>query len=99
MRLAPEQRQLIKRTIVNRLGNDATVRLFGSRVNDAGRGGDIDVFVDMPRPVVDRLRVEATLAAELERACDGRRVDVVVAAPNCPEQPIHVVARQTGVLL
>ena len=99
MRVSREQRDLIKRKVAERLGDDATVRLFGSRVDDPARGGDIDIFVDVPRPIADRVRVEAALAVELERQCDGRRVDVVVAAPNCPEQPIHAIARQTGVPL
>jgi hypothetical protein len=30
---------------------------------------------------------------------DGRRVDVLIGAPNVSEQPIHKIARQTGVAL
>jgi hypothetical protein len=39
------------------------------------------------------------VAAELERAFDGRRVDVLVAAPNLPDRPIDAIARSTGIVL
>lgn len=99
MRLSQSDRDLIKRKVADRVGGAATVRLFGSRADDSLRGGDIDVFVDLPDPVPHRLRLECALAAELERALDGRRVDVIVAAPNLPEQPIHTIARRTGIPL
>jgi len=99
MRLSQSDRNLIKQTVSDRVGAAASVRLFGSRAHDSRRGGDIDIFIELPHPVADRLLLECGLAASLERAFDGRRVDVVIAAPNVPDQPIHAVARMTGIPL
>jgi len=99
MRLSQADRDLIKTTITGRLGSKTRVMLFGSRTDDSRRGGDIDVFVELSEPVESRLRLECAVAAELERAFDGRRVDVLVAAPNLSDRPIDVIARNTGIVL
>ncbi len=99
MRLSQADRDLIKTTITGRLGGKTRVMLFGSRTDDSRRGGDIDVFVELSEPVESHLRLECAVAAELERAFDGRRVDVLVAAPNLPDRPIDAIARSTGIVL
>jgi predicted nucleotidyltransferase len=99
MRLSAADRDLIKRFVTARVGGGATVRLFGSRTDDSRRGGDIDLFVELDHPVESRLVLECSLAALLERALDGRRVDVVVAAPNVATRPIDTSARRTGIPL
>ncbi|MFM9194338.1 MAG: nucleotidyltransferase domain-containing protein [Planctomycetia bacterium] len=99
MRLSQADRDLIKATIAGRLGTKARVILFGSRTDESRRGGDIDVFVELSEPVESRLTVDCAVAAELDRAFDGRRVDVLVAAPNLPERPIDAIARRTGVAI
>lgn len=44
MRLTTEERKLLKASIYA-LDNSAKIYLFGSRVNDQKRGGDIDLLV------------------------------------------------------
>lgn len=46
MRLGQEQQQILRRETARIFGVDAIPRLFGSRVNDAGRGGDIDLHIE-----------------------------------------------------
>ncbi len=99
MRLTPEQIQIIRRTIAEIAGEKATVRLFGSRLHDQVKGGDIDLLVEIPDPVENAAVLGARLEARLERRLGGRKVDVVLAAPNLIRQPIHQVAEQEGVLL
>lgn len=99
MRLSNADRDLIKRLVAEGAGGGATVRLFGSRTDESRRGGDVDLFVELDHPLESRLALECSLAALVERALDGRRVDVVVAAPNLATRPIDVVARRTGILL
>ena len=41
----------------------------------------------------------ARLAARASRAMDGRKVDVLLLAPNLMRQPIHDIAQRQGVLL
>jgi predicted nucleotidyltransferase len=99
MRLNPRDIAAIKRRTADIVGLDARVRLFGSRVNDQARGGDVDLLVELDRPLEDWVRIAIQLEAALIGDFAGREVDVVIAAPNISEKPIHAVARQTGVLL
>jgi len=99
MRLSQADRDLIKTTVADRLGSKASVRLFGSRTDESRRGGDIDLFIETPEAVEGRLGLECALAVELERAFEGRHIDVVITAPNLPERPIDAIARSTGIML
>lgn len=99
MRLKPEQIKAIRAIVQEQAGPDATVRLFGSRLNDAARGGDVDLLVELRQPVAEPATLAARIAGRISRALDGRKVDVVLAAPNIMSLPIHDVARREGVLL
>lgn len=98
MRLSIEQTSIIRRIVREEAGNDAVVRLFGSRLDDHARGGDIDLFVQTAHPVDRPALFSARIAARLMRALNGRHVDLVLAAPNLRVLPIHEQAR-TGALL
>jgi hypothetical protein len=43
--------------------------------------------------------VSARIASQVSRAMHGRRVDVLLKAPNLLEQPIHRIAAHQGVAL
>jgi len=99
MRLTSEQVRTIRQVVAVTAGPEATVRLFGSRLDDHQRGGDIDLLVTFPSPIENAARLGAQLEARLEVALGGRKVDVVLAAPNLARQAIHRVAEHSGVLL
>lgn len=80
-------------------GAGPSVRLFGSRLDNAARGGDIDLLVHVPHAVERPAVLASAIAARLERLLGGRKVDVLLAAPNLQVLPIHDVARSTGQLL
>ena len=46
MRLSPAQIDIIKTTAQTVLGDGARVTLFGSRVDDQAKGGDVDLYVE-----------------------------------------------------
>ena len=48
MRLSKKQIDTIKSGAAEVFGEDAHVFLFGSRVNDTQRGGDIDLYIELP---------------------------------------------------
>lgn len=99
MRLTEEQTRLIKQHAAELFGPQAEVRLFGSRLRDDARGGDIDLLVSSPAPVSRPALLPAQLAARLQMALGDQRIDVVLEAPNLLPQPIHRVARAEGQLL
>jgi len=99
MRLNEQQRQAIVRVVGDTCGSQARVRLFGSRLDDALRGGDIDLLVELPEVVDDIHELQRRLYVRLLRALEGSAVDVLVVGPGTPRQPVHEVALREGALL
>lgn len=46
MRLSNRTQNIIGDSVKVVFGTDATVRLFGSRINDTARGGDIGLYIE-----------------------------------------------------
>jgi len=99
MRLSPHHRQLLKDEFTRSLGPGCEVLLFGSRLEDAARGGDVDLLVRSPALIDRKAWVAALLSARAERLLDGRRVDVLLLDPDTPHDPIHQTALAQGVPL
>jgi len=99
MRLTPAQIERIRSAVADLVGAQATVRLFGSRLDDSARGGDVDLLVEVVEPLAEPALLAARIAGRISRLLDGRKVDVVLAAPNLKELPIHHVARREGIVL
>lgn len=99
MRLDSHHIAAIKQLAIEQFGAGARVRLFGSRVDDAARGGDVDLLVELDAPVTEPGRASARFSVRVSRVMNGRKVDVVLAAPNLRTLAIHEVARREGVLL
>ena len=99
MRLDPQHIAAIKRLAAEQVGVGARVRLFGSRVDDAARGGDVDLLAELDAPLDQPAWAAAGLSSLVSRLMQGRRVDVVMLAPNLMRLPIHDVALRDGVLL
>lgn len=99
MRLQPRQIAALKRLAEEQFGPQARLRLFGSRLDGQAKGGDVDLLVELPVPVPQPALQSARLAARLSRVLDGRRVDVLLSAPNLARLPIHDIAMRQGRLL
>lgn len=99
MRLNERIREIIKHEVTNQLGADTVIRLFGSRVDDALLGGDIDLLIEPKLPLQDRVRAECKLAARLFIKLGGRKVDVLIKDPFMPSQLVHEQAIAHGVIL
>lgn len=91
MRLTDEQRKIIREAGLRHFG--VIPHLFGSRLNDAARGGDIDLFIPgdwSPREAIPR---QVRFCAELHRRLGDQKIDVVVEnkATSSPalNQAIH----------
>jgi predicted nucleotidyltransferase len=99
MRLSAEQSSVILATARELAGPDASVRLFGSRLNDQSRGGDIDLLVECPHRVARPVWLAAQITARLQRRLGDRKIDVLVVDPDTELEPAHLVARAEGKLL
>ena len=99
MRLDDKARDAIKQEVASQLGSQAVVWLFGSRVDDAQRGGDIDLLVEPQHALANRIQAECRLAASLYIKLGGRKVDVLIKDPLTPTQAIYEQALSQGAIL
>lgn len=96
MRLTEAQIQAIRRLVHRFAGSKAQIWVFGSRLDDTMRGGDLDLMVEFTEPVENPAWLAAQLSARLSRLLYGRKVDVLLRAPNLKHMPIHDVAFRDG---
>lgn len=100
MRLTESQRSIVREEVARAFGEAASVRLFGSRIDDHARGGDIDLHIEADAPSSDQLlERELRLRARLWRRLGDRRIDIVVLPRGRAPRPIDEHARRTGVPL
>ena len=99
MRLTELQTNLIRQLARQVGGDQSRVRVFGSRLDDAAHGGDLDLMLELPEPIDNPALMAAQLAALVSRAMSGRKVDVLLSAPNLMHLPIHDIAFKEGRLL
>jgi predicted nucleotidyltransferase len=95
MRISDDETREILNAARQQFGADATVWLFGSRVDDLRRGGDIDLLVVVGHPVPDKSREAARFAAQLQWQLGDQKIDVVIDDGRT-HHPIHDVAIKTG---
>ncbi len=99
MRLTNQQIGLIRELARQVAGSESRVRVFGSRLDDSARGGDLDLMLELPEPIDNPALMAARMSALVSRAMDGRKVDVLLSASNLMRLPIHDVAFNKGTLL
>jgi len=99
MRLNEAQISLIATAVASYFDDGARVYLFGSRLDDQLRGGDIDLFVDLP--VVDHevVRHSCQVIASIHKTMGEQKIDLIVRHPDSQDQPIFHEALNHGVLL
>jgi hypothetical protein len=96
MRLTEKQRAIIREAGIRHFG--VAPRLFGSRLNDAQRGGDIDLFIPgdwSPQEAVPR---RLRFCAELHRCLGDQKIDVLVEN-KAVSSSIQNQAKQQGELV
>lgn len=99
MRLTEYQAQAIRQLARQVGGNQSRVRIFGSRLDDTAHGGDLDLMLELPEPVNNPALMAAQMSALVSRVMFGRKVDVLLSAPNLMRLPIHDIAFKEGRLL
>jgi predicted nucleotidyltransferase len=99
MRLTPDQIATIKSTARAVLGQDAQVTLFGSRVHDQLKGGDIDLLVEMDSPVCNKPQAAGQIYAKLVRQLGDRKIDILIKDPHTQAAAVFRMAQEHGVRL
>ncbi|MEQ1602849.1 MAG: nucleotidyltransferase domain-containing protein [Methylophilaceae bacterium] len=75
--------------------------LFGSRVDDNKRGGDIDLLIETNGMDIDEIvRAEISFQTKLQTKLGEQKIDVLLDYPSRKSHPpIFFIAKQTGILL
>jgi uncharacterized protein len=93
MRLSPIEQRLIQDSIAA-IDPDAEIYLFGSRVDDEARGGDIDLLVLSNR--IDFM-AKLDLLARLHRRLGEQKIDLMIEPDT--SRPLARIAVETGIRL
>lgn len=77
MRLEDEHISQVRRIAKDIYGNEVRVFLFGSRVNDDARGGDIDLLIESPQKEKMNFENKIKFLTDLKLAIGDQKIDVV----------------------
>jgi len=97
MRITPFEQRKIREISEDVFGDGVIVRLFGSRVDDSKKGGDIDIYIDPQKKCPQKSYLKAKLWARLQLELGEQKIDIVVA--NKEKLDIDREAMLKGVVL
>lgn len=98
MRLESHEIRVIRDAARAVFGRGVTVRVFGSRVDDECRGGDLDLFLEVD-PGEATFDNEMAFRSRIERPLDELKVDVLLHERGRPLSPIERIAVREGEVL
>jgi len=101
MRLSDFERETLKHAAMESFGGDVCVRLFGSRVDDSRKGGDIDLLVDTTQTDPAAIaKAHTRFVSSVYARLGEQKLDVLIDYPGRVTHPqIFRIARQDGVVL
>ena len=81
-------------------GKDASVRIFGSRINDALKGGDIDLLIQCNHTLSssEQYKLKINFLVQLKKIIGDQRIDVLIES-NQQDSPLIQTIKQEGVNL
>lgn len=99
MRLTEEYRTVIKETLLKHFGAGSKFYLFGSRVDDTKRGGDIDLYIETDLDGKKSADAKSKAYIDMIKKLGEQKIDFVVHVNGEKFIPIEEIARETGVEL
>jgi len=97
MRLKKEHIESIKNIAIDTFGNNVSIYLFGSRVNDSKKGGDIDLYLETDTKE-ELFEKKIAMLTNLKKAIGEQKIDLVINNFST-EKFIFKVAKEEGILL
>jgi predicted nucleotidyltransferase len=97
MRLSDIQIQNINSAILQSFENVFRIVLFGSRVNDKAKGGDIDLLVITDQSDADAFRSKIKALTKMVRTMGERKIDLITAQKDSDDRFIVKEALMKGV--
>jgi len=101
MRLKEFQRTAICESFRELFGENDHLWLFGSRVDDTKRGGDIDLYIETVETDANLAYAKRLeLSSMIQTKIGEQKIDIVLNVLSRPQGlAIYDVARKTGILL
>ncbi len=84
IRLTPEEVRIIKDLALEVFGKEARVWIFGSRIDPQLKGGDIDIYIEIPKKenIVEK---KLDYLVKLKDAIGEQKIDLVVKPQGCKD--------------
>ncbi len=101
MRLSEDYRKVIKQTSEEVWGKQASVFLFGSRVDDTKKGGDIDLLLQLYNDIdiKEIVRKKIKFLSLLDIQLGEQKIDLIIATKENRDTNIVQTAIQKGIAL
>ena len=100
MRLTTFQQHTICTNARHYFGQSTQVWLFGSRVDDTKRGGDIDLYIEPEQQDIATLPLKKLQFLRALHAVLGeQKIDVVLKIASNDSLAIYNIAKETGIQL
>ena len=97
MRLNIEIKNQIIKYATQSFGMDIKLYLFGSRVHDDNKGGDIDLYLESSEEI--DIKQQIKFLNNIYKYVTERKIDLIIKTPSKKDKPIFHTARQEGILL
>ena len=97
MRLKVEEKNKIIQYAKDFFGNEVSLYLFGSRVDDNKKGGDIDLFLESEE-IID-MQTQIKFLTAIYKDITQRKVDLLIKTPASKNLSIYKTAKKEGILL
>ena len=78
-------------------GNNIKIYLFGSRVDDSKKGGDIDLFIETTEKI--DMTTEISFLRAIYKNITSRKIDLLIKTPYRQDKPIYHTAVNEGIRL
>jgi hypothetical protein len=100
MRLDQDQILIICQSFRKYFGKEDHLWLFGSRVDDAKKGGDIDLYVETTYSPSDAVSAKLDFLVDVKMGLGDQKIDVILNLVHSNiELPIYKVAQREGIQL
>ena len=98
MRLTNFEQDMIKKAFIESF-EEGKIYLFGSRVDDSKRGGDIDLYIDLnyDLKIKEMLNKKTSFRLKLYEKIGEQKIDIVISKDK--NRSIEKEILKTGILL
>ncbi len=76
---------------------EGRVYLFGSRADDTKKGGDIDLYIELPKKPDFMMKIDFLVC--LKKIIGEQKIDIVLHYPEKKRKLIDDIAKKEGILL